>query len=90
MHHETNGSCLIVALACRLRFLAQNEFPENTPARKKLTSRIASVKNVLIFLGTVTILGAAFSVYFDWLYSQPKTVAAQVRAQIPAAHTGAK
>jgi len=44
------------------------------------------MKSVLIFLGAAFILGAAFSVYFDWLHNQTKPVAAQAIA----AHTSAK
>lgn len=55
-----------------------------------LASGIASMKNMLIFLGAAFILGAAFSIYFDWLRNQTRPVAAQVHAQVTSPHTGAK
>jgi hypothetical protein len=83
MHYETNRSCPIVALvtACR-----RCDFVHRITRQQALHLNIISMKSVLIFLGAAFILGAAFSVYFDWLHNQTKPVAAQAIA----AHTSAK
>ena len=39
------------------------------------------IKDVLIFLGAAVILGTAFTIYFNWLHSQPRPRAAHVQIQ---------